>query len=499
MKSETTKEGHCSKAGGEELSRLLKAAAVFKACKRVKQAEDVYTTCIERFPDDFRAYFNLGTIYQGRKCPEKAKILLSKALQLNEEIIDTYVSLSGVLISCHEAAEAVSIAQRGLRLDPESSLCLYNLNVALRMTSHIVDAIEFTWKTFDANPHALRLFDVTYAPTQENRSNVVFVCVKWGTKYGAEYVNNLYRAIRRQCSIQDLRLLCLTDDNLGVIEEVHCVDFPTAASEWKGWWLKAAIFSDELGKTDTGREDIALVCAGDTMVYIDLDTVLYDSIDFLVDSLDLRHSLHKHASPLHEQSRIESQPDVVRLATLHTADMANEARSCGLNSSIMVWQHGQMAVIYAFLVANYVDITKCIYKFDHYMEMMLYRYFNTRFSPCVSPPSSHARGDIVITTINGVSTGSGEAASCYHPHSRSSVVFLQDIFPGTIHEYASLRRQAHSRGYGQKLDCNECSESVVSLPENGSIVCFPLQPKPLDVVDLHAWIKEHWQGQRKCD
>ena len=39
------------------------------------------------------------------------------------------------------------------------------------------------------------------------------VCVKWGALYGAEYVNKLYRGVRRQLSI-DLapRFICFTDD-----------------------------------------------------------------------------------------------------------------------------------------------------------------------------------------------------------------------------------------------------------------------------------------------
>ena len=41
------------------------------------------------------------------------------------------------------------------------------------------------------------------------------VCVKWGTGYGAEYVNRLYGMVSRQIT-PPFRLVCLTDDRNGI-------------------------------------------------------------------------------------------------------------------------------------------------------------------------------------------------------------------------------------------------------------------------------------------
>ena len=38
------------------------------------------------------------------------------------------------------------------------------------------------------------------------------LCMKWGTKYGPEYVNRLYAMVRRHLS-GDFRFVCLTDDS----------------------------------------------------------------------------------------------------------------------------------------------------------------------------------------------------------------------------------------------------------------------------------------------
>lgn len=49
--------------------------------------------------------------------------------------------------------------------------------------------------------------------------------MKWGTKYGPEYVNRLYAMVRRHLS-GDFRFVCLTDDSTGIRSEVQCLPIP---------------------------------------------------------------------------------------------------------------------------------------------------------------------------------------------------------------------------------------------------------------------------------
>ena len=51
------------------------------------------------------------------------------------------------------------------------------------------------------------------------------ICMKWGTKYGPEYVNRLYAMVRRHLS-GDFRFVCLTDDSTGIHSEVQCLPIP---------------------------------------------------------------------------------------------------------------------------------------------------------------------------------------------------------------------------------------------------------------------------------
>jgi hypothetical protein len=93
--------------------------------------------------------------------------------------------------------------------------------------------------------------------------------MKWGTKYGPEYVNRLYAMVRRHLS-GDFRFVCLTDDALGIRPEVQCLpipplDLPAGIPE-RGW-TKLATFSADLH----GLRGTAL--------FLDLDMVIVGSLD----------------------------------------------------------------------------------------------------------------------------------------------------------------------------------------------------------------------------
>ncbi|MEO7855116.1 MAG: glycosyltransferase [Rubrivivax sp.] len=93
--------------------------------------------------------------------------------------------------------------------------------------------------------------------------------MKWGTKYGCEYVNRLYAMVRRQLS-GDFLFVCLTDDATGVRSEVQCLPIPELrlppGTPERGW-TKLTVFGDQLH----GLQGTALL--------LDLDIVVVDSID----------------------------------------------------------------------------------------------------------------------------------------------------------------------------------------------------------------------------
>lgn len=95
------------------------------------------------------------------------------------------------------------------------------------------------------------------------------ICMKWGSKYGPEYVNRLYAMVRRHLT-GDFRMVCLTDDSHGIRAEVAC--FPIPALELppgipERGWTKLATFSADLH----GLRGTAL--------FLDLDVVIVGPLD----------------------------------------------------------------------------------------------------------------------------------------------------------------------------------------------------------------------------
>lgn len=92
------------------------------------------------------------------------------------------------------------------------------------------------------------------------------VCLKWGKKYGPDYVNKLYASVKRHTTLP-FTFHCFTEDSVGINPEIVVHDLPFKTLE--GWWNKLYLFSKDM--PITGR-----------IFYIDLDTVITASLDDLM-------------------------------------------------------------------------------------------------------------------------------------------------------------------------------------------------------------------------
>ncbi len=103
--------------------------------------------------------------------------------------------------------------------------------------------------------------------SQDSTSRIV-LCMKWGTKYGPEYVNRLYAMVARHLR-GDFEFVCLTDDDRGVRAEVRCLPIPSLALPPgipERGWTKLTTFEADLH----GLQGTAL--------FLDLDVVIVGDI-----------------------------------------------------------------------------------------------------------------------------------------------------------------------------------------------------------------------------
>jgi hypothetical protein len=96
------------------------------------------------------------------------------------------------------------------------------------------------------------------------------VCINWGTKYGAPYINRLYEMARYNIT-PPFRFVCFTDNRMGVRPEVDCFDLPDmpgfAPINTLGQWPKSRLWASRLGDLEG------------PFLFIDLDVVILDSLD----------------------------------------------------------------------------------------------------------------------------------------------------------------------------------------------------------------------------
>lgn len=96
------------------------------------------------------------------------------------------------------------------------------------------------------------------------------LCVKWGERYGPEYVNRIYGMVSRNIT-PPFRVFCLTDDPQGIRDEVICHGLPELGcprpQNAPGKWPKAALWNENLF-------DIS-----GNVLFVDLDVVITGHLD----------------------------------------------------------------------------------------------------------------------------------------------------------------------------------------------------------------------------
>ncbi|MCG7493332.1 glycosyl transferase [Thalassobius sp. Cn5-15] len=96
------------------------------------------------------------------------------------------------------------------------------------------------------------------------------VCINWGTKYGAPYVNRLYKMVEANIT-PPFRFVCFTDNSDDFLPEIDCFDLPPMPGfmpkNTLGKWPKSRLWAPELGDLKGA------------FLFIDLDVVITGSLD----------------------------------------------------------------------------------------------------------------------------------------------------------------------------------------------------------------------------
>ena len=93
-------------------------------------------------------------------------------------------------------------------------------------------------------------------------------CLKFGDKYGPEYVNNLYNMVQRNLTL-DHEFVCFTENAEGLDPKIR-VEPLDLISGVKGWWYKPMFFNPDISLKGT-------------LLFLDLDMIIFRNMDRLFD------------------------------------------------------------------------------------------------------------------------------------------------------------------------------------------------------------------------
>jgi len=121
---------------------------------------------------------------------------------------------------------------------------------------------------------------------------VNIISIKWGKRYGPEYVNRLYSGVARHLS-RPFRFVCFTDDTQGIRREVDTYPIPESVNQSAishfSHGKKQHLFQNDIG-------DLQGTC-----LYLDLDVVIVDSIDCFFDYKPGQFCICKEWLPVRQQ------------------------------------------------------------------------------------------------------------------------------------------------------------------------------------------------------
>lgn len=95
------------------------------------------------------------------------------------------------------------------------------------------------------------------------------ICMKWGDKFGPEYVNRLYNMVQENLTLEH-RFICFTDNTEGLIQGIETRPLPEVTLENglpERGWKKLGVFSNQLSDLSG------------TALFLDLDTIITGNIN----------------------------------------------------------------------------------------------------------------------------------------------------------------------------------------------------------------------------
>ena len=148
------------------------------------------------------------------------------------------------------------------RLIPVPSVTIRHNDVSADEKFGWHDDDRRNWEHLRYGPGWQPLVDMVSSKIVCPKLNIV--CVKWGDKYSADYVNILFDMVIRNMTPREAKFICFTDDHTDLDPRIETRPLP---GNLDGWWNKIYLFKEGVFEN------------GERVVFFDLDTLVINAID----------------------------------------------------------------------------------------------------------------------------------------------------------------------------------------------------------------------------
>lgn len=157
--------------------------------------------------------------------------------------------------------------------------------------------------------------------------------VKWGTRFGPDYVNVIHRAVREKLKLPH-RFVCLTNQPEGIdpgVEVMPMPEFGVPEVEWtkRGCWPKVALFKEGVFEDD------------EVVLYLDLDVLVTGELDAfpkLLENDSAFYTLREWNPALLRALPVSMRPDR------------------GSQGSVYVWRAGEQRHVFADFTSRVEEV-----------------------------------------------------------------------------------------------------------------------------------------------
>ncbi len=138
-------------AAGLTILTIL-AIVTWRQCGMYADNEILYRTTIQRNPECWMAYNNLGFMFMGQGKMDDAFTCYRKALDLNYEYPEAHLGLGAAYLKMGNTTEAMAHFQKALTISPGSALGHYDLGCALLHLGRTDEAVVEFRRALSINP-----------------------------------------------------------------------------------------------------------------------------------------------------------------------------------------------------------------------------------------------------------------------------------------------------------------------------------------------------------